>query len=202
MRGLLLIAFAASLANAQLDQKTSKENMVRERGEVPVFRGSNPVTVYGTLIDAACKDRSALNLATPPESLTAAMPVETPAESQAAKAKPGPGGVSSHGITVNAKTLSAERSDVVAHMAPDLFTRQADPTCAITAGTTGYAVFLDDGRLLNLDQGGNTFASDAVVISKAGRAMLNGTAYGFKPRVKINGRVRGDRIEVSDLALQ
>ena len=155
-------------------------------------------TLQGVLFDAGCKDRSALNLSSPPETLSAAKPAETAAESQA-KAK-NTGAVSSHGINVDAKTIAAERADVLPHQVADLRTRQADPTCALTGSTVGYSLLLDDGRILNLDEGGNTMANEAVVLSKEGRAMLNGSGYGFKPRVRVVGRVRGDRVIVERLA--
>lgn len=201
MKCLMCVVLFASAALAQLDQKTNKENMVHDRGQTPVRRESAPVTVTGMLFDAGCRDRSSLNLSSAPESLAAAMPVETPAESSEA-AKNSGGAASSHGISVDAKTLQAERADVVIHQVPDLTTRQADPSCAVTGGTSGYAVRLDDGRILNLDEGGNTLAADAVVGSKDGRAMLNGAAYGFKPRVKVAGHVRGDRLIVDQIAVE
>lgn len=202
-RCLLCAVLFVPLAVAQLDQKTNKENMVHDRGQTPVRRETAPLAVTGMLFDAGCKDRSSLNLSTPAESLAGAMPVETPAESQAAaRAKNSGSAASAHGISVDAKTLTAERSDIVSHQVPDLTTRQADPSCAVTGGTSGYAVRLDDGRILNLDEGGNTFAADAVLASKNGRAMLNGAAYGFKPRVKISGRVRGDRLIVEQIDIE
>jgi len=197
---LVCVVLFASVAFAQLDQKTSKENMVHDRGQTPVRRETAPLAVTGMLFDAGCKDRSSLNLTSPPESLAGAMPVETPAESSAAARNSG--AASAHGISVDAKTLAAERSDVVVHQVPDLTTRQADPSCAVTGGTSGYAVRLDDGRILNLDEGGNTLAADAILGSKDGRAMLNGAAYGFKPRVKITGRVRGDHLIVNQIDVE
>ncbi|MDR3698194.1 MAG: hypothetical protein P4L56_01085 [Candidatus Sulfopaludibacter sp.] len=197
---LLCVLLFAPVAGAQLDQKTNKENMVHDRGQTPIRRETGTLSVTGMLFDAGCKDRSSLNLSTPAESLTAAMPVETTAESHAAAgAKNSGSAASAHGITVDAKTLTAERADIVLHQVPDLTTRQADPSCAVTGGTFGYAVRLDDGRILNLDEGGNTLAAEAVLASKDGRAMLNGAAYGFKPRVKMTGRVRGDRFMVEQI---
>ena len=136
--------------------------------------------LHGILIDAGCRDRSAVNLAQPAERFSAAVPVQPPA--------------SAHGITVDANTADRERADVVMHQAPDLATRQPDPTCAITGGTRGYAVLLDNGKLVDLDEGGNTFASEAVFATKQGRDLLNGKAYGFKPRVTIHGRIAGAKL--------
>jgi hypothetical protein len=201
MTKLVWLAFIATAMYAQTDQKTNKENMVRDRGQTNVFRGSDPTTLSGTLIDAGCKDRSAVNVTSRPESLSGAMPAQTEAESRAAGAKSA-GGASSHGITVDAKTLAAERSDVLEHQFPDLFTRQADPSCAITGSTKAFALLLSDGRLLNLDEGGNTLAGELVTMSPQGRAMLNGKAFGFKPKVTVAGRIRGDRFIASDVQVQ
>ncbi|HWC98726.1 MAG TPA: hypothetical protein VG456_18330 [Candidatus Sulfopaludibacter sp.] len=189
----------SSLAFAQLDQKTSRELMTQRRGQVPV-RGSNPLTLTGTVFDASCKDRSSLNLAVPPESLAETVPAQPAATAAGAKTNAPAGGVSVDGITVSAKTLAAERSDPLEHQVPDLRTRQQDPTCAITGATSLYAIALSDGRILNLDEGGNTLAGESVLQSSQGRAMLNGTAYGFKPRAKVTGRIRGDRLFVEQLS--
>jgi hypothetical protein len=136
--------------------------------------------LHGILIDAGCRDRSAVNLAQPAERFSASVPVQMPA--------------AVHGITVDAKTAEGERADVVMHQVPDLATRQPDPTCAITGGTRGYAVLLENGKLLDLDEGGNTFASEAVFATKQGRDLLNGRAYGFKPHVTIQGRIAGAKL--------
>lgn len=169
------IVFFATLGFAQLDPKTNNQNMVRDRGQTNVFRDSHPITLSGTLIDAGCKDRSPENLTSPPETLNGAMPVATPAGTRAAKTK---------------------------SQVHDLATRQVDPSCAVTGGTSAYALVMSDGRILNLDAAGNTLAAEVVTMSKQGRAMLNGQAYGFKPRVKVAGRVRGDRLMASDVVLQ
>ena len=136
--------------------------------------------MHGTLIDAGCRDRSAVNLAQPPERFIPAVPVQPPA--------------SGSGITVDTKTANSERADVVMHQVPDLATRQADPTCAITGGTRAYALLLDNGKLLDLDEGGNTFASEAVYATLRGRDLLNGKAYGFKPRVTVKGRIHAGKV--------
>jgi hypothetical protein len=82
---------------------------------------------------------------------------------------------------------------------PDLRSRQMDPTCAITGATHSFSIVLNQGRMLNLDDGGNTFATEAVNGSAAGRAMLNGNGGGFKPGVTIKGRIRADKIVVQSL---
>ena len=55
--------------------------------------------------------------------------------------------------------------------------------------------------MLNLDDGGNTFANEAVQGSAAGRAMMNGNGGGFKPRAVIKGRIRADKVVVQTLKL-
>ena len=62
----VLVAFSAA---AQQDPKTSKENMIHDRGQTPVFRQTGTLSVKGMLFDAACKDRTLLNLAMPAETL-------------------------------------------------------------------------------------------------------------------------------------
>ena len=105
------------------------------------------------------------------------------------------------GISVDSKTLMTERKDVTPVMNTDLSARQSDPTCALKAGTLAYSVLLDNGRLLDLDDGGNTYATLAVQASPQGHAMINGAGPGFKPRVTISGILQGDRIFVNDLKL-
>jgi hypothetical protein len=134
----------------------------------------------GILIDAGCRDRSAVNLRQPPERIVGKVPLQPP--------------VSASGITVDAKTAHAERADILLHQVPDLATRQYDPTCAITAGTRAYAVLLDNGKLFDLDEGGNTLATEAIYATDQGRALWNGAAYGVKPRVKIRGRIVAGRV--------
>src|SRR3712207_2011774 len=51
--------------------------------------------------------------------------------------------------------------------------RQNDRTGSITGATRGFALLTEKGRLLNLDEGGNTFANQALYASDAGRAMMN-----------------------------
>jgi len=146
-------------------------------------------TLRGVLIDGSCQDRSLWNLERAPETLSAAIP-----------ALPG-GAASGQGISVDSKTLAKERSDVVPVMNPDLASRQSDPTCALKAGTRAYALLLDNGRLLDLDDGGDTYAALAVQNSAPGRALINARGPGIKPRVTVSGTVQGDRIFVDKLKL-
>ena len=110
--------------------------------------------------------------------------------------------VSVNGITVDPKTLAAERHDVLEHQVPDLRSRQMDPTCAITGATHSFALVLtDNGRMLNLDDGGNTFANEAVQGSPDGRTMMSGNGGGFKPAAVVKGNIHADRVVVQSLKL-
>jgi hypothetical protein len=107
--------------------------------------------------------------------------------------------VSAAGVTVDADTLQKERSDIMAHQVPDLRMRQPDATCAITGGTRSFAVLMDNGRLLNLDEGGNTLATQSLLADPEGRALYNGTGPAVKPRVVIQGRIHGDKLIVDQV---
>jgi hypothetical protein len=196
---------------------TSKQNEVRTRGETPLEAGPSPlVTLYGTLVDASCRDRTALNLAQKPESFNAAAPPQTAQQAQTGASQRAQQGyanpqnpaqqpnasVSASGINVDAKTLQAERSDVLEHQVPDLRSRQMDPTCAVTGYTHAFAVLLNNGRLVRLDEGGNTFATEAVQGHPAGREMMSGAGGGLKPNVVIKGRIHADQVIVETLKLQ
>lgn len=155
----------------------------------------------GVLIDAGCRDRSVWNMTRPPEPLNAAMPAagQTTSGQQATR---GAQATESSGISVDSKTIGLERQDVdQVMMNADLSARQSDPTCAIKADTRSFALLLHDGRLLDLDDAGTTFATAAIQASSAGRAMLNGKGPGFKPRATVIGRVQGDRIFADEVKL-
>jgi hypothetical protein len=143
-----------------------------------------PQVVAGMLVDASCQERALLNLRQRPELYPAPLP------------KQPSGGVSAFGVTVDARTADLERQEALEHQVPDLRMRQPDPTCAITGSTSSFALLLDDGRLLNLDQGGNTMASEFLHADPAGRALLNGAGPALKPRVTIKGRLRSTRVTV------
>ena len=219
MRTFLRLAVPVALVTMAAAAQTTKENQVKDRGQVPVEGGagslaSNRITLAGMLVDAGCRDRTALNLGLAPESIAAAGPAQTQAEAQSGaatraqqgyatpgSARPNPQ-ISAQGITVDAKTIEAERADVIAHQVPDLRSRQMDPTCAITGATHSFAILLDSGRFLNLDDGGNTLATEAVQGSAQGRAMLSGNGSGFKPRGTVNGRIRADKVIVDSLKVK
>lgn len=140
----------------------------------------------GTLVDATCNDRTSLNLREQPTK---------PAMATTDSAPEGREG-SASGVNVDAQTMQNERGDALAHQVPDLMTRQPDPSCAITGGTREFALLTGEGRLLNLDEGGTTYAWQALNSLPEGRAVLNGTGGGVKPQVVVRGRVQGDRLIV------
>jgi hypothetical protein len=139
----------------------------------------------GILVDASCEDRSALNLQQQPSQPALATPVSAP--------QPAPG------VKVDAKTAQRERADAMAHQTPDVVTRQPDRSCSINGSTRGFALLMSNGRLVNLDEGGNTMVMQGVHSTAAGRAMLNGTGGGLKPQVTLRGRVQGDRLIVEKI---
>ena len=199
---------ACVFAQALMEQHTNTENMVRDRGQEPLGRDTlmhgrptpesedrGPGILHGILIDGSCPDRQNLVLRQPPETLQTKAPAE-PANPAPGK-PPRAGAVSAKGITVDAGTIQAERSDVMMNQVPDIFARQEDPTCAVTASTSEFAVLRDNGRLLDLDQGGNTFALQAVQSSEPGMAMMNGRGPAVKPRVTVKGWVRNHQVLVT-----
>jgi hypothetical protein len=204
---LVLAAFLAAAQNANED---------RDRGATPLYTGPAPtVTLYGTLVDAGCRNRTALNMSLPSLTFPAAAPAQTASEAQSGSQMRSSQGyqnpnqpaqqqnppTSASGITIDPKTLAAERSDVLEHQVPDLRSRQMDPTCAITGATHAFSIVLKEGRMLNLDDGGNTYANEAINGMAAGRAMLNGNGGGLKPDVVIKGRMRADKVVVQSLKI-
>ena len=157
----------------------------KDRAEIAKRKNQS---LHGILVDASCLDRSALNLKQPPVATGSADTV-----------KPA-GPVSAKGVTVDSQTADRERADALAKQTADLRTRQQDPGCAVTGATVSFAVLLDDGRLLNLDEGGNTLAGQAVRANAAGNAMLNGSGSPFKPWVTIVGRPEQDRVVVEKIS--
>jgi len=155
-----------------------RPKVLKERSETGTKKDT---TLHGILVDASCPDRTSLNLRTAPVAPPAAAP---PAQSEHPASK---------GVSVDSQTADRERADALAKQTPDLRTRQQDPNCAVSGATVSFAVLLDDGRLLNLDEGGNTLAGQAVHASPAGNAMLNGNAAPFKPAVTIVGRPESGR---------
>jgi hypothetical protein len=181
---VLVIAAAACLAAPAQTPDSAKPDREHARAEAPSAEG--PATLRGILIDAGCRDFSRYNLRLSPQAL--------PAPAKEADTKPAGGGATASGITVDARTLDAERADAMPHQVADLVSRQSDPTCAIKGNTHAYALLLADGRVADLDEGGNTFADAAVKADPQGRAMLAGQGPGFKPIVTVTGHVQGSRI--------
>ena len=166
---------------------------------------SEAITLNGILIDAGCRDRTALNLARAPISLDQSLSPESlvaiAAGSKNGTAETQTGAITAKGITVDAATLAGEREDVMQTHFADMISRRRDPSCGITAETRGFALLTANGLLLNLNQGGNTYAWQAVQSSDAGRAMINGKGPAVKPRAMLKGKIQADRLIVESLNL-
>ena len=149
----------------------------------------------GLLIDAGCRDRTVWNMTRQPVPLQRAI---------APTGQQGTGGAQqqSNLVNVDPKTIDAERMDAMQVIRnSDSAVRQSDPTCAIKGDTRAFALLLPNGRLLDLDDGGNTYAAAMVSSTPQGRAMLNAQQGGFKPRVRVAGRIQGDRLITDSLAV-
>lgn len=175
---------------------------------------TGPIEISGILVDAGCRDRSQENLVRTPPPTNFTAPAETSELAQAMNERrtqtgfaagkdvqPQPPGVQAFGITVDKQTLDQEQADVLQHQVQDLYSRQPDDSCGITGDTKAFALLTDQGRLLDLDQGGNTWAWQAVQSSDAGHALLNGTGSSFKPRVTVKGEIWTDQLVVDHLTL-
>ena len=64
--------------------------------------------------------------------------------------------------------------------------------CALGCAKSGFAVVLSDGRFLKLDEGGNGKAL----------AALKATQKEKDLKVKVNGKLEGETIQVDSLALE
>ncbi|MFY9724051.1 MAG: hypothetical protein WB579_22640 [Bryobacteraceae bacterium] len=188
---ILAVAAAACLVAQTQAPGPPKQDQEHARAAAPpvqyVLTGAT--AFHGVLIDAGCRDFSRFNLRLSPQAL--------PAPANDTNAKAASNGTTASGITVDAHTLDAERADVMPHQIADLVSRQSDPTCAIKGNTHAYALLLADGRVADLDEGGNTFADAAVKADERGRAMLAGQGPGFKPIAIVTGHVQGSRIVAS-----
>jgi hypothetical protein len=184
---VLAIAAAVCLAAPAQTPDPAKPDQEHAGGAAP--SAQTPAILRGILIDAACRDFSRYNLRLSPQAL--------PAPAKESDTKTVGGNATASGITVDARTLDAERADAMPHQVADLVSRQSDPTCAIKGNTHAYALLLADGRVADLDEGGNTFADAAVKADPQGRAMLAGQGPGFKPIVTVTGHVQGSRIVAS-----
>ncbi len=139
-------------------------------------------TWTGTLLDASCRN---LN------SSTLGLPARETLPGQA-----GPGQEAAAGRS------SLVPREVTENRVPDLATRQTDMGCAVTSATTGFAILLDNGQIKDLDEGGNTFAWEAIQATPAGQAMLAGKQHGVKPRAILQGTLRKDEISVESVRLE
>ena len=196
-----------ALAMTESYQITAEQNMVRTRGQTRVLDRSqvvssanlgtqvmlplHPLVFSGLLVDASCVERTPFDLRQPPESMAAKQPAQPPAAAQAGQREG-----SASGITVDAATLAAAHADIDPHLVPEIFSRQPDPSCAITSSTSSFALLTSDNRLLNLDEGGNTFVSQALLSDPAAHAMLNGAGPAVKPWTVVQGVAYGDKLTV------
>lgn len=209
---LFTVLLLTALGLTQRYQVTSQENMVRDRGQTRVAdetqvltRGrmgtqvtlpDQPLIYSGLLVDASCVNRTPYDLRQPPESMAAKMPAGSNGPVLAA---PIGGSASAFGINVDAATVAAERADVVPHLDPEILSRQRDPSCAITASTSAFALLTNNNRLFNFDEGGNTLAVAALLSDPAGVAMLNGKGPGLKPYTVAKALPYGDRLFVDQI---
>jgi hypothetical protein len=211
---LLLAAFLAGQENTG-KTKEARANEFPARnslGDWPPSTLGEPVTFTGLLVDGGCRDRSQANLTSAP--LPLANAAETEAELAAGNAQrgetgfagngtePHSAGITAFGIHVDPETLAREQAGALEHQAPDLLSRQPDESCGITAETQGFALLLDNGRLLNLDGGGATLAWQTVQSTDAGKAMMSGKGAGIKLRVVITGQVDASQLNVKSLSLR
>ena len=144
-------------------------------------------TWSGTLLDASCTDRSLENLR--------AQPADVLATDKAPQKNP-------VGIKVDPKTMQAERAEATLPRTPDHASRYSSAGCALTADTKAFLLLMGDGKLLTLDEGGNTLAFEAFQASPAGAAILNGKVGGLKPKATIKGVLAGGRLRVRSLELK
>jgi len=195
------------------DRGQTRPKDVQGKVETRGVPAPKEVTVTGVLVDAGCADRTLLNLEQPSDLALATTATQRSTEEKQHRAQQTPldtgtatlaesGSIRGRGITVDRSTAQAEREDELEHQVPDLRMRQPDPSCAITGATRGFAFLLPDGRLVNLDEGANTYAMEAIMATPGGRAMMNGTRPGLKLRAQIRGRLSSDRLAVDSLTIQ
>lgn len=198
---LVVMIILTALGLTESYQITSQQNMVHDRGQTPAldakqaltgFRAGpkarlrdRPLVFSGLLVDASCVERTPLDLRQPPESMAAKRPAQPPENEGAAP-----------GLAVDTSIRAAEHADVDPHLVPDLVSRQRDPSCAISASTSSFALLTNENRLLNLDEGGNTLAAEALLSYPPARAMFNGAGPAVKPWTATQGFVSGDRLTV------
>lgn len=200
-RSVFVLAAFSALVFGQTGQDRS-----RTRGQTatqdtrpPLERGSagekevmarTPTQWRGLLVDAECPDRESRNLR------------QQPSTPQTKGPAPPASSANAGGVKVDQKTLNAERSDIMPHLTQDLASRQMDAHCAISGATRAFALFLPNGLLLNLDEGGNTKAASVFQNSPQGQAVLNGHSRSEKPIATVKGRRRDDSLVVNTISLQ
>jgi hypothetical protein len=64
--------------------------------------------------------------------------------------------------------------------------------CALSCAKSGFAVVLSDGRFLKLDEGGNAKALAALKLSEKEKDL----------KVKVNGKLEGETVQVDSLTLE
>ncbi|HEY7391183.1 MAG TPA: hypothetical protein VH640_21890 [Bryobacteraceae bacterium] len=208
---LVLFTVAAAYRNTYGTDQPVNNSLYLGPGAPGPPAGS--VEISGILVDAGCGDRSQENLARTPAPMNLIAPATNSELQQAMNdqrsktafagkdVQPQPPTIQAHGVTVDKETLAQEQADVLQHQVRDLYSRQPDDSCGITGDTKAFALLTDQGRLLNLDEGGNTWAAQAVQSSEEGHALLNGMGSSFKPRVTIKGEIYADQLVVEHLTL-
>ena len=179
----------------QTPQETVNRGRIGQQAAIPY----GPQKFYGILVDAGCPERDAMTLQLRPVSPVAPAPPTAGAKGAAAPANGG------NGINVSQQVLAAERGRVTWMETPDHLTRQMDPACGISGATKAFALFMPQGtwgKLVNLDEGGNTYAYEAFQATPQGQAILSGTGQPMKPVATVTGFRRGDKIIVSSVQLQ
>ena len=134
----------------------------------------------GMLVDGGCRNRERFALQTPAGET---LPPRSQQRGNAARSPQVP-------------------EEVTENLVPDVAARQMDMGCAITGATTAFAIVLDNGQLKDLDEGGNTFAWEAVQATPEGQALMAGKQRGVKPRAVLQGTLRNDKIIVESVRLE
>jgi hypothetical protein len=188
----LALTAAGQTVKNQINQSIDRGKAVpapNDRGKFHTERGLAPAasSFHGVLLDGSCAELATLNLRDTPMRQPAVTPQGTANRSK---------------LEAKGATIERERADAMAQQVRDQYGRQPDLSCAVTAGTSGFAVLLDNGRLVDLDSGGAMHALEALRSSSQGRAMLDGSGPALKPRVQLSGWVSGTRLITQSVKLQ
>lgn len=176
---LTWISFASREGNPR-QPGDNRQTMDRTRLRPPPGMAEGVQTLRGVLVDAGCRNRDSFTL-------------ETTGERSL------PPAAGSQGVARPADQIPEQ---VTENLVPDSASRQMDVGCAVTGATTAFAILLGNGQLKNLDEGGNTFAWEAVVATPEGQAVLEGRQSGVKRSAVLTGTLQGDRIMVESLRLE